>query len=280
MKSLHKVLDILDVFLDSGRDNMRLSEISELTKLDKQMVNRAVKVLVNRGYLNQPKERGCYYLGTKLVNFQKIITRKRTLVRIALPHMNKLSDKVRECVIIGVQDREWVVINEVVESKLLLRASPDVGAKMPLYCSGLGKVILAHMPEQEVNNYFKKVGLERRTENTITDIEDLKNHLLYIVREGFSYDDEEQFLGIRDVAAPVINADDRVFAAVGVVAPSLNLSRSRIREIAPYVKLCALDISRELGYEGIALDHSPDKILNVGRERKTANDTEINSVIP
>jgi DNA-binding IclR family transcriptional regulator len=108
---------------------------------------------------------------------------------------------------------------------------------------------LAYFPPGEMEIYFKRVTLEQRTENTITDVEELKNHLVNVVREGVAYDDEEQYLGIRDVAAPIFNADNRVFASIGVVAPSLNLSRNRMREIAPKVKLCGLDISRDLGHQ-------------------------------
>jgi len=249
MKSLHKVLDILDVYLNSGNDSMRLSDLAELSGLNKAMVNRAVKVLVQRGYLQQPEERGKYYLGTKLVNFQKIISRKRKLSQVALPHMTKLADKTRECVILTTLDQDTAIITEVVESKLLLRAAPVVGTKLPLYCTGVGKAILAYMHEPELEGYLNRVTLEQRTENTITSKEELKHHLKNVLREGVAYDDEEQYIGIRDVAAPIFNADGRVFASLGIVSPSLNFTRNKMREVAPEVKQCALNVSFDLGYQ-------------------------------
>jgi len=237
---------------------MRLSDLAELSGLNKAMVNRAVKVLVERGYLNQPEDRGRYYLGTKLVNFQRIISQKRKLAQIALPHMTRLSAKTKECVILVVLDRNVAVVNEVVESKLMLRAAPVIGTKLPLYCTGVGKAILAYMIEPEKESYFKHIILEQHTENTITDKDELRHHLLNIVREGVAYDDEEQFPGVRDIASPVYNADGRVYASVDILSPSLNLSRTRMREIAPDVILCASEISNEMGFGG----HDKSSITN------------------
>jgi DNA-binding IclR family transcriptional regulator len=254
MKSLNKTLDILEVFLNLEGNDIRFSELVKLSALNKGTVNRIISVLVDRGYLYQSEKRGKYSLGTKFLNFTRIIKRGMKIRDIAMPHLAKLGNSVGECVILANRYGGEAFIGEVVESKDLLRTSPDVGTEIPLYCTGLGKAILASMPEQELEQYLKNVNIREYTENTITDLNQLRINLMVIAKEGVAYDDEEQHLGIRNVAAAIKDADGKVCAAIGVLGPSLRLTRAKMREITPEVKLCALAISRALGYRGDNLD--------------------------
>ena len=89
-----------------------------------------------------------------------------------------------------------------------------------------------------------------------------------MAKEGVAYDDEDQFLGIRNVAAGIRNADGKVIAAVGVIGPSVRMTRARMREIAPQVKLCATEISRALGY--VSCDTEPTVKKPKAKKRKVA----------
>jgi DNA-binding IclR family transcriptional regulator len=248
MGTLKKALGILEVFLKIEDDNISVSELARLSGLNRATVNRNVSDLVDRGYLNQPKKRGKYYLGAKFIRFHQLIMQKRKLELVAGPNLAKLAESVRDCIALSVQDGEESLVIAVIDSQHALRIALEVGVRTPLYCTGQGKAILAGMTEAELDGYLNKVNLKQFTENTITDPNKLKSHIRIAAMEGVAYDDEEETLGINNVAASILNTDGKVIAAVGVIGPSIRLTRVRMREIAPLVKQCAEDISRSLGY--------------------------------
>jgi DNA-binding IclR family transcriptional regulator len=104
--------------------------------------------------------------------------------------------------------------------------------------------------EAEPEDYLNTFNLEAHTANTITDVNSLKTHLMRIAKEGIAMDDEEYFQGVRNVAAGIKDGEGKLTASVGVLGPSVRLTRSRMQEIIPDVKSCALAISTELGYKG------------------------------
>jgi IclR family acetate operon transcriptional repressor len=124
------------------------------------------------------------------------------------------------------------------------------------------------MTEAELDEYLSKVTLKQFTENTITDPSELKSHLIIVAKEGIAYDDEDQFMGIRNVAAGIRKADGKVIAAVGVIGPSVRMTRARMREITPQVKLCAAEISRALGY--VSCDTEPTVSKPKAKKQKVA----------
>ncbi len=248
MRTLNRVLDILEVFLKIEEDNIRLSELARLSGLNKATVNRIVSDLVTRGYLNQPKSRGKYYLGTKFIRFNQLIMQKSKLEQVAPPHLAKLAEAVKDCVFLTILDGKEALITEVIDSQHLLRIALEVGTRIPLYCTGQGKAILAGMTEEELDQYLGKVNLRQYTENTITGHNELKTHLMMVAKEGVAYDNDEEFIGIRNVAAGIRDANGKVIASVGVIGPSVRMTRARMREITPQVKLCAVEISIALGY--------------------------------
>ena len=268
MRTLNRTLDILEVFLKIEGDNIRLSELARLSGLNKATVNRIVSDLVNRGYLNQPKPRGKYYLGTKFIRFNHLIMQKSKLGLVAPPYLTKLAESVKDCVLLAVLDDEQALVSAVIGSQHLLRIALEVGVRIPLYCTGQGKAILAGMTEAELDEYLSKVTLKQLTENTITSASELKAHLMVVANEGVAYDDEDQYIGIRNVAAGIMNADGKVIAAVGVIGPSVRMTRTRMREIAPQVKQCAAEISKALGY--VSCDTEPAAKKPKARKQKVA----------
>jgi DNA-binding IclR family transcriptional regulator len=117
-----------------------------------------------------------------------------------------------------------------------------------LYCTGVGKVFLAYMPEKELHTYLNGLSIRPRTEHTVKNVQELKRHIDKVRREGVAFDDEEYELGVRMVAAPVRDWDGNVIAAVGLLGPSVRITRKKLDEYAPAVKDCVDKISREMGF--------------------------------
>lgn len=249
MKLLVKTLNILNLFLDDATE-MSLSELTELSGLNKSTVNRIVSTLVIYGYLNQREKRGKYSLGFKYFDFTGIIKRKMKIRDIAIPHLMKLTQLVDESAILAIWTEGKVAITETFHANHTLRVVPDEGTQISLHGSSLGKIILANLTEKELNGYFNGQVLKRYTSKTITNLDNLKKQLLLIKQKGIAIDDEESFDNIRSVAAEIRGTENIILGSIGIIGPSIRLTLDKVRECIAPLKRCSYEISRELGYKG------------------------------
>jgi IclR family KDG regulon transcriptional repressor len=247
MKSLNKAIDVLELFLN-GEDEMRLSELAQLSGLDKATVDRIISTWAGRGYLRQHKARGKYSLGMRFLDFSGLIKKRNTIRNMAMPFIIKLAQSTQESVMLSILDKNMAHYCETVPANHPLRIVPDEGSRFPLYCTAIGKAFLADMTEKELETYLSSTDLKAYTNNTLTDINQLKTHLMVVAKDGVAFDDEEYFLGIRSVAAGIKDGEGKTLAAIGVLGPTIRLTRSHMLEIVPDVKNCAQAISNQLIY--------------------------------
>jgi IclR family KDG regulon transcriptional repressor len=252
MKSLNKALDILELLLKNGNE-MGLADIAEQSHLNKTTVNRILSTLVKRHYIKQREKRGKYFLGTVFFGFYGVLRSKLKIREIAVHHLIKLSKLVGESIILTVWDGKEAVHVETVHTEpnqyKPLRVIPNEIYRAPLHCSAIGKIILADMTEEELKQYFKEENPQNFTPNTITDIDDMKRHLVTVRRRGVAFDNEEYSIGVRSVSAGLRNDEGIIVGAIGVIGPSVRLARPAMKRMSPAVKNCALEISKELGYQ-------------------------------
>lgn len=104
-----------------------------------------------------------------------------------------------------------------------LRMASRLGSRIPTHCSAVGKVMLAFLPEEKIVEVISDKGLPRRTENTITDIEELKTHLQHIREQGYAFDDEENEKGVKCVGAPIRDQSGEVSAAINISVPGIRI---------------------------------------------------------
>jgi DNA-binding IclR family transcriptional regulator len=252
MNALNKALDILEVFTESSNNRpLRLTEVARLSGKNKVTAKRLMAILVARGYLSQPGKRGKYSLGPKLLSLNHSIKENGSVKDIAKEYMIKLNEILSETVVLaGWDGKEAHFLGEVNTKYPFspLRIIPDQNSITPLYCTSAGKIFLATMTGKELDEYFQNTKIEARTPNTITNVTLIKTHLMLVAQEGIAYDDEELYIGVRNVGAPIRNSRGEVSYAVSVTCPVARMDRTRMTEIAPDVKRCAIEISRALGY--------------------------------
>jgi IclR family transcriptional regulator, KDG regulon repressor len=253
MKSLKKALDILGLLLNNGHE-MALGEISRQSGINKSTTSKIASTLVQYGYLKQTEKRGKYSLGTIYFKYTGVIKSKLQLRSIVFPYVEKLSRQTNESVIVAFGPRpESIFIetfHELSRPINTLRVLPDEGSGMPLYCTSLGKLYLASMTDEELNQYLIEKSRPRHTPNTITDLNLLKEHVARIRQEGISFDDEEHSLGVRGIASAVKDGEGKLAGGISILAPSVRLTRARMRKLAPDIQACAIGISREIGFKG------------------------------
>ena len=249
MSVIYKVLDILEVFLRQGNE-LGLFELSESTGLNASSTHRIVSALVRRGYLSQMQKRGKYSLTTRLLEFSNVI-RMRTRIRdVAIPFLDMLSKETNEFVGLSIRGMNEAVCIEGIESRRDIRLSERVGARFPLYCTGVGKVLSAFMKDHEIETFLQDVPLVSRTPNTIVDPYKLRKELLKIRREGIAIDNEEYAIGIRCVAAPIRDSNGNTVAVINITAPSVRLGKDRLKELKSLVIQYSQKISKAIGYVG------------------------------
>lgn len=245
---LTKVLAIFEL-LDGSPNGMQLRSIAEQAQLNKSTAYRFLAHLEKEGYLVRDNS-GAYLLGPRLVRLGSGASYQSTICRISRPILERLWRESGETVNLGALDGTEVLYLDVLESPHIFRLASKVGMRRPLYCTGLGKAILAWQPAGFRDELFGGAKLEKLTAHSIVRPADLLAEIGRIQRRGYAIDNEEVELGARCVAAPILDTSGTVIAAISVSGPVTRMSRTRTSEIAQAVKGGALEVSQRLGYKG------------------------------
>lgn len=230
---------------------MALTDISKDTGLNKSTVFRILATLQNHGYIMQDND-GKYKLGYKFLELSSAVLDRLDIRKIAHPYLEELSKITGEVVHLVILDGyEGVYIDKVDNPSGTIRMYSQVGKRIPLHCTSVGKVLLSAMHKEEVEEVIKAKGLPKRTENTITSADRLFEELAKIKDSGYAIDDIENEEGIRCVAAPILNYNGDTVAAVSISGPTLRVTKERLPELIHLLKNYTFNISKELGYETV-----------------------------
>ena len=242
-----------------------VSQLSRTTGYPKSTVHRLLTDMTEFGVVRQVDD-GQYEIGILLFELGSRARMGFDLRVIAMPHLQHLRDETGETAHLGVRADETlhdidgaVIYIEKVESAQAIRMSSEMGRRNPLYCTSLGKVLLAFSEQELVERFLSEAVLLPRTPNTITDRRRLRAELAQVKRQGFAVDDEELELGLRCIAVPVL-AKGRVVAAVSIAGPTTRVHADSISRLAGAVTEAAARISRAVDHTGTTSS------LTVGRE--------------
>jgi len=243
--SLRKGLEVIDCF--AARDSWSLTELAGHLGLNKATAFRILHTLQDAGYLAKDEESGRFRLGMKFYSLGKSAVRHEQLKWQALPPLLHLAESTGETVYVGILYEGDAVCVQIVDGTELVRMHSFVGKRSPAHASALGKALLAHLPDSEVDAYVATYGLKRLTASTITDPARFREELRQIRAQGFAFDAEEMAPGLRCIGAPVTDHTGRPFATVSLSAPADRMTPERVAALVPQVRSAALDISRLLG---------------------------------
>lgn len=229
---------------------LSLTGLTAATGLPRSTVFRLVTTLLERGWLSEVD--GGYWLGLTVLRVGAIAEDQLDVRTVALEPLRALLAEANETVHLGVLDGFFRV---VYLEKLQSTSQPvglmgsKRGLTAPAHCTGVGKVLLASLPVEEVIGYYYDRGLERFTDHTIVDLERLRLTLAHVREVGFAYDDEEHEMNVRCVAAPIVDRRGHVIAAVSVAGPADRMTRGNAIE-RHRLKLLetTYEISALLGY--------------------------------
>ncbi|MCA9770914.1 MAG: IclR family transcriptional regulator [Myxococcales bacterium] len=248
IQSVSHALDVLEQFRGDVTE-LGVTELSKRLKLHKNNVFRLLATLESRGYVEQNKATENYRLGLKSLELGQTFIHQMGILRQAHPILEDLKGKCNETAYLAIMREQDVVYLDVVETEHTVRVVSRIGARLPSYCSAVGKVQIAFLNEEELRRHVPR-ELKRFTGGTITNARDLLEELKQVAERGYATDNEEYEEGVRCVAAPIRDYTRKVIAGVSVSGPAQRFGLDRIeKELAPLVMEAARQISRRLGYE-------------------------------
>lgn len=241
--SLERALAILE-FIAHKSGGLTNAEISPHFRVATSTTSYILSRLEHEGYLRRDSENGRYEMGLKIVALSHGALRDMGLRRIAEPMLHRLSAETRISALIGVLERGRVMIVDKVEKPDLARIDMDIGVRYPAHSTALGKMLLAHLLENQLSSLFDHYRLAKTSPNTIDSKGRLLVELEMVRKQGYATSDGELFLGIRAVAAPIFDAIGGVPAAVSVTGVTVSVEDTHIINS---VKVAAREISRRFG---------------------------------
>ena len=248
VQSITRVLDIIET-LSTAPQGMTLSDLSVSTNLHISTTHRLLTALVERGYARKDSESGKYRLTLRLFEIGGRVSGTTDLLSIAKPLLDDLANFSQEAIHLVQRDGSDVVYLYKSEPfQQLVRMASYVGCRNPMYCTAVGKSILAMLSPAEIQSVWENSNIYAHTEKTITTLERLQKDLEATRKRGYSIDDEENEPGVRCSAMAIRNWEGKALASVSVSAPASRLTQAAIERIYPQLRTLVNDISRQLGY--------------------------------
>ena len=222
-----------------------LQRLAQDTDLAKSTVHRLLASLVSLGYAAQD-ENGRYRLTLKMFELSSGIVNSMDIMDVAKVHLERLAQRTGEAVHLVIRDGQDIVYIYKTESGPM-RMSSRVGLRSPLYCTGVGKAILATLPADEVTNIWQHTTPQKLTTHTIVEFDALQAQLAEVRTNGYAIDDEENELGVRCVAVAIPGLGGRADSAFSISGLAPYMTPERIRRIATLAQDARTDIMADLG---------------------------------
>ncbi|MFH1570677.1 MAG: IclR family transcriptional regulator [Gemmatimonadota bacterium] len=247
IQALDRGLMVLEALAAASGD-VSLSQMAAQFPWHKSTTLRLLNTLVQHGHAERNPENSRYRLGLGILRLSSALGRRLDLRERARGPVHELADRTRETAHLAILDRGEAVVLEQAETAERIRIITYVGMRMPCHCTALGKALVAFLPSEELNHQCEGKPLERFTDRTIVDPNELKAHLAEVREQGYAFDEQESYAGMSCLAAPVHDRDGQVVAAVGISGPSGRMhSHDRDKAIEAVME-AARQVSQRLGF--------------------------------
>lgn len=214
LQSLSRGLTVLEGFTPE-RSLLTLTEMSQVTGFNLAFLQRCTHTLVSLGYLRKNDHKQ-YSLGPRVLSLGYSCLQGSELRRMAESQLHAFSQRIGYTVNLGVLDGSHVLVLYRHELHRFFKFDVQPGTKLPCYCTAMGKLLLASLDAESLDQVLGGVNLQRLTPHTITRRSDLNKALVTIRKRGYAESDREAVSALYSIAAPLINYDNQVVAAINV----------------------------------------------------------------
>jgi len=239
---LQKAFAIVNLLTETGRP-MSAPDIGAQLGFNRQTAHRLLQQLEAIGMVRRDVARERFEIGPALLQLGLRAQTGNYTAKLRRAVMQKLVDEVNENCNLGVLDGREIVYIEHVECRWPLRRQMEIGCRLRASCTAIGKVLLAHLPQKELEKYLSVVELAPQTEHSWTDPEAFREHLVEIRELGYAIGNQENWIGLLSVGVPVRDPSGRVMAGLSIHGPVARLSEERARGIVPMLEDASRSIS-------------------------------------
>lgn len=246
---VERVARILQLFTFE-KNEWGITEIARETGLSKSVTYRLLHSLEEHGFIRQNGVTKKYGLGMRFFELGQIVRDSMDLRSAAREVMVGLSQRCNQTVILCVEDNLQQVCIDKVDGGNLIRIASKIGARIHLHAGASAKLLLAYLPPEKREEYYKEYGLPAFTGNTTTDKKKLEEELRRIREQGYAFTVEERDINIAAISAPVFDYRGTVIASLALIGPKWNFEPENVQEYIKEVKAAADKISARMGYMG------------------------------
>ena len=244
VQSLERGLAVIRAF-DADHRELALSDVARATGLTRAAARRFLLTLVKLGYVNFAD--GRFSLRPRVLELGYAYLSSLTLPEVAQPHMEALVAKVNESSSISVLDDLEVVYVVRVPTRRIMSITLSVGTRLPAYATSMGRVLLANLPEDELEERLSRIEIHPLTARTVKGKDELRVILAATRKQGYAATDQELEEGLRSLAVPIRDASAAVVAALNV---SVHASRGSMavlrRDFLPFARQAVAGIEADL----------------------------------
>ncbi len=249
VQSVDRTLDVLEA-LASRRGATGISDLAQIVSLHVSTVHRLLATLVDRGYVRQDPDSSRYHLGSRVFTLANAADLHLDLRLVARPYLERMMRNSGETANLVTSSETEVIYLDQVASMHLVKMFTAPGMRAPLYCTGTGKVMLAHRTPDDAEVVLA-APMKRYTPKTIVTRGALETELNLIRKNGFCIDNEEMEEGVRCLAVPIYDRRNLCVGAMSVSGPTTRMTTERVDRLIPTAKAIALELSRQLGFETV-----------------------------
>jgi len=250
LPAVDRAMSLFELLADS-QTGLTLSQLSRKLDIPKSTAHYLLHTLSTRGYVQRDADGHRYSLGLRLADVAHVDTAESSLRALALPYLQQTVARLDLTATVAVRRSAESVIVARVESRQDAGGGAWVGRHMDLHCTAQGKALLAALSEDEVGKLFAGRELARFTPKTITSLPALKAHLAEIRVNGYAVNDEENVVGVRAVAAPVVDSFGSVIACVSVRGTTRQISCHSLRQLGREMISVSREISQRMSCDRI-----------------------------
>lgn len=233
LQSLERGLAVLRAFSVTS-PALTISEVAERTGLTRATARRVLLTLAGLGYVEASRRE--FTLTRSVLELAKPFAQQHDAWDFAQPYLESLTERTGESASIAVLDGTEILYVARVQTRRLLTLAVTVGSRLPAHATSKGRVMLANLPDAELEAYFGRSAIARYTERTVVDEAELRAILADVRRQGWAIVDQQLEAGLCSVAAPIVDANGRVSAALSVCAHAGRVDPATLRtEFLPLV---------------------------------------------
>ncbi|KAB2490057.1 IclR family transcriptional regulator [Priestia endophytica] len=250
VQSVERALTILNK-LSEYPEGIQITRLAEQVGLTKSTLHRLLATLSNLNYVVKDEETDKYKLGLQVLFLSRNLLNDSSIVNVARPYLRKLGQEVNETIHLCIEDNGEVLYIDKIESNQAVQMYSRIGSRAPVYCTGVGKVLLSDMNEERINEILAHTEFIPKTPTTITSKEALLAEIKQVNKQGYALDNAENEAVIRCIAAPIYDHTGHIVASFSISGPSNRVTEEAIQSnLIDKVKQYTKDISKSLGYQG------------------------------